>query len=285
MADPDEGVTADGLIRTGVHRDRVPSAFEAVLAEAVGLVGTVPGASLLLYGSVATGTTDPTRSDVDLLSVGLSAERTTVLGRRLGEQYADRCRGVDVTPVPEGAFDGAGDEAYGWRVFLRHYCLPLVGPGPDEVVPDLEPGYAADARAARGFNGDLAQHLGRWREDAADDTTSPGGLAVRVARKTLLALTGLVSVHDGTWTTDRAKAAGRWSGVEPAYAAELARLLGWSASARRPTGRRPARDDLDRVLADDGVVGVVAARFTDLVGMWDEPVPRRERQSTPHSAE
>lgn len=268
MADPDEGVTPDGLIRTGVSRDRVPAAFEPLLADAVGLVGTVPGASLLLYGSVATGTTDPARSDVDLLSIGLSTERAEVLGQRLGARYADRCRSVDVVPVEAETFAGEGDEAYGWRVLLRHYCLPLVGPTPDEVVADLAPGYAADARAARGFNGDLAQHLERWRAEVDDPTTSTGLLAVKVARKTLLALTGLVSVHDGTWTTDRAKAAGRWSGVEPAYAAELARLLGWSASARRPTGRRPEQRDLVRALEDDGVVGMVASRFGVLVGMW-----------------
>lgn len=271
MADPDEGVTDEGLIRTGVRRDRVPKTFEPLLVEAVSLVGTVPGASLLLYGSVATGTTDPTRSDVDLLSVGLSAERAEALGQRLGARYADRCRGVDVTPVAPEAFLGAGDEGYGWRVFLRHYCLPLVGHTPDELVPGLEPGYAADARAARGFDGDLLQHLEGWRVDLDDPAASTGLLAVRVARKTLLALAGLVSAHDGTWTTDRAKAAGRWSGVEPAYAAELARLLGWSASARRPTGRRPERPDLERALADDGVVGMVAARYGVLVGMWDAP--------------
>ncbi len=269
MADPDEGVTVDGLIRTGVSRDRVPAAFEPLLAEAVGLVGTVPGASLLLHGSVATGSTDPTRSDVNLLSVGLSAERAGVLGQRLGARFADRCRGVDVVPVEAGTFAGGGDEAYGRRVLLRHYCLPLVGPTPDEVVPDLAPGYAADARAARGLGGDLARHLARWRVEQDDPATSTGLLAVTVARRTLLALAGLVSVHDGTWTTDRAKAAGRWSGVEPAYAAELARLLGWSASARRPTGRRPERGDLARALGDDGVVGMVARRFGDLVGTWD----------------
>ncbi|WP_344341551.1 hypothetical protein, partial [Streptomyces rhizosphaericus] len=58
------------------------------------------------------------------------------------------------------------------------------------------------------------------------------------------------------------------SGVEPAYAAELARLLGWSASARRPTGPRPEQRDLVRALEDDGVVGMVASRFGVLVGMW-----------------
>lgn len=271
MGDPEEGVTAEGLIRTGVRRDRVPATFEPLLAEAGALVATVAGASLLLYGSVATGTADPTRSDVDLLSVGLSAERAQVLGQRMGARYADRCRGVDVTPVAHEAFLGEGDEAYGWRVFLRHYCLPLVGRTPDELVPGLEPAYAADARAARGFDGDLAQRLERWRVELDDKTTSTGLLAVRAARKTLLALAGLVSVHDSTWTTDRARAAGRWSGVEPAYAAELARLLGWSASARRPTGRRPERRDLERALGDDGVVGMVAARYGVLVGTWDAP--------------
>ena len=117
------------------------------------------------------------------------------------------------------------------------------------------------------------QHLQRWRAELDDPAVSTGPLAVRVARKTLLALAGLVSVHDRTWTTDRAKAAGRWSGVEPAYAAELARLLGWSASARRPTGRRPERRDLERALRDDGVVGMVAARYGVLVGMWGAPGP------------
>ena len=35
VADPEEGVAADGTIRTGAHRDRVPAAFEPVLADAV----------------------------------------------------------------------------------------------------------------------------------------------------------------------------------------------------------------------------------------------------------
>ncbi len=161
-------------------------------------------------------------------------------------------------------------------MYLRHYCVPIAGPGVETgletglqtLVPDLAPAYAADARAARGLHGDLAEHLARWREDLEAGTTTTGALAVQVARKSLLALAGLVSVHDSTWTTDRARAAGRWAAVEPAYAAELARLLGWSASARRPTGRRPEPDDLARVLGDDGVVGVVASRFADLVGLW-----------------
>lgn len=273
MADPGEGVTAEGMIRTGVGRDRVPGTFGPVLADAVAAVRASPGVSLLAYGSVVTGTTDQTRSDVDLLAVGLPAAEAAALGSRLGSAYAGRCRGVEVQPLSPDVLNGSGhlgDEAYGYRVFLRHYCLPLAGPSPDELVPDLQVAYPADARAARGFNGDLGRHLAGWRREAAEPEASHAWLAVRLARKSLLALAGLVSVHDATWTTDRARAAGRWSAVEPQLAAELARLLAWSASARRPTGRRPTREDVLRVLDDDGVVGVVTARFADLVGMWEQ---------------
>jgi hypothetical protein len=92
----------------------------------------------------------------------------------------------------------SGDEAYGNRVFLRHYCVPLLGP--DRVRGDAE--YPGDAAAARGFNGDLAMHLQRWRRAAPDPA-----LGVRMARMALLAVAGLVSVVERTWTTDRAAAA------------------------------------------------------------------------------
>jgi uncharacterized protein len=58
MADPEEGVAADGTIRTGARRDRVPAAFEPVLADAVAFLGD-SGASLYVYGSVANGTVRP----------------------------------------------------------------------------------------------------------------------------------------------------------------------------------------------------------------------------------
>lgn len=66
MADPREGVAADGTIRTGASRDRVPAAFEPVLSDAVALAGG-SGASLYVYGSVVTGTVRFGSSDVDLL--------------------------------------------------------------------------------------------------------------------------------------------------------------------------------------------------------------------------
>ena len=95
MADPDEGVAADGTIRTGAHRDRVPAAFEPVLTDAVAFLGE-SGASLYVYGSVANGTAHPGSSDVDLLSIGLSD--AAIYGRRLSARYANRCRGVELLP-------------------------------------------------------------------------------------------------------------------------------------------------------------------------------------------
>ena len=110
---------------------------------------------------------------------------------------------------------GEGDEAYGNRVFLRHYCVQLAGP----PRTDLGRTYPADVRAAHGFNGDIARHAGRWQR-LLDDGAEPVALGCRVARKSLLAAAGLVSVVDGGWTTDRATAARRWAEIEPGLAAE-----------------------------------------------------------------
>ncbi len=231
MADPEEGVAADGTIRTGAHRGRVPAAFEPVLADAVAYVGGC-GASLYAYGSVANGTVRPGSSDVDLLSIGLP--EAAVLGQRLSARYADRCRGVEVAAALAADFAGDTDAAYGGRVFLRHYCVHPAGPDPSTALP----AFPADARAARGFNGDLGQHLRRWRQGLESGTVAADLLGVRVARKTLLAVAGLVSVHDHTWTTDRARAGQRWSDLEPGLAAQLGRLHSWATAERHPTARK-----------------------------------------------
>jgi hypothetical protein len=127
MADPEEGVASDGTIRAGAHRGRVPAAFEPVLADAVAFLGE-SGASLYVYGSVATGTVRPGSSDVDLLSIGLP--EAAILGQRLSARYADRCRGVEVAAATAADFVGDTDAAYGNRVFLRHYSVHLAGPDP-----------------------------------------------------------------------------------------------------------------------------------------------------------
>jgi uncharacterized protein len=94
-----------------------------------------------------------------------------------------------------------------------------------------------------------------------------GPLSVRVARKTLLAVAGLVSVHDRTWTTDRSRAVRRWSELEPALAAELSWLYSLVSGERRPS-----RDEAKRALADDGVTVAIVERFDSLIGLWtDDP--------------
>jgi uncharacterized protein len=260
VADPGEGVAADGTIRTGAHRDRVPAAFEPVLADAVAFLEDSQ-ASLYVYGSVANGTVRLGSSDVDLLSIGLPD--AAILGQRLSARYADRCRGVEVAAATASDFAGDTDAAYGNRVFLRHYCVHLAGPDPSAPLP----AFPADARAARGFNGDLGQHLQQWRRELKSRAVAADLLGVRAARKTLLAVAGLVSVHDHTWTTDRSRAVRRWSELEPGAATELGQLHWWANGHRRPS-----REEVERALADDGIVSAIVTRFGTLIGLWaDDP--------------
>ncbi len=253
----------DGTIRTGARRDRVPAVFEPVLSDAVTMLGASE-AALYVYGSVATGTARPGSSDVDLLSIGLPD--APAVGARLSARYTDICRGVEVADASAADYVGDSDAAYGNRVFLRHYCVHLAGPDPSTALPR----FPADARAARGFNGDLGQHLRRWQQavGADADADADAALGVRVARKTLLAVAGLVSVHDHTWTTDRSRAVRRWSEIEPGLAADLDRLHSWTDGTHLPTPRQVAE-----AVADDGVVAAIVERFGGLIGLWNDTVP------------
>ena len=260
MTDPGEGVAADGTIRTGADRGRVPAAFEPVLADAVALAGEC-GASLYVYGSVANGTVRSGSSDVDLLSVGLPD--AVAAGQRLSARYADLCRGVEIAAAEAVDLVGDTDAAYGFRVFLRHYCVHLAGPDLSAALP----AFPADARAARGFNGDVARHYRRWRQELESGTASADLLGARAARKTLLAVAGLVSVRDRTWTTDRARAARRWGELEPDLAAPLCGLLSWATAEHRPS-----REEVRPTLAHDGIIAAIVERFASLIGLWaDNP--------------
>ena len=99
-----------------------------------------------------------------------------------------------------------------------------------------------------------------------DDGSGTAGedlLGVRAARKTLLAVAGLVSIRDQTWTTDRARAARRWGEIEPDLAAPLGALLSWATAERRPSS-----EEVQLALAGDGVVAAVVDRFASLIGLW-----------------
>jgi len=254
--DPLEGMTPEGLIRTGASRERVPAAFEPVLAHAVSAIDeAVPDAAIYLYGSVATGQARVGVSDVDLLTVDLPAATAAVLATALSTQFASICRGVEIAPAQRSDIDLPTDEAYGLRVFMHHYCVHLAGP----PYRNHTPGYPADRAAARGFNGDIARHAAEWRH-AIEHGTDPAVVGRRVARKTLLAVAGLVSVHDHTWTTNRSDAARRWAEIDPARANALTALVSWLGDTR------PTASEVGAMLHD--TVNAIVARFADDVGLW-----------------
>ncbi|HKD89163.1 MAG TPA: hypothetical protein VKB62_11580, partial [Streptosporangiaceae bacterium] len=72
-------------------------------------------------------------------------------------------------------------------------------------------------------------------------------------------------IHDRTWTTDRSRAVQRWGELEPSLATPLGQLHSWATGERRP-----AREEVELVLADDGIVSAIVARFGRLIGLWTD---------------
>jgi hypothetical protein len=213
---------------------------------------------LYVYGSVATGVAIPGLSDVDLLTIGAHATDAAEIAAMMSRRHAAECRAVEVAVAHRDDYVGDSDETYGNRVFLRHYCAHLAGPGTVEVSED----FPADQRAARGFNGDIGHHLQRWRN--AVDAEPAATLGRRLARKTLLAVASLVSVHDQTWTTDRDTAAQRWALLHPELAPDLASLQSWS------DGSDVARHRQVVVMLGSTVPAIVTSFETD-IGLWPSP--------------
>ncbi len=266
MFDPLEGVTVDGLIRTGASLGRVPDVFVSVLDSACDLiVSSGSGASLYVYGSVATGRARSPGSDVDLLTIDLDSDTAAALSATLSNRFASICRGVELAVSRPEDFVGDHDEAYGGKVFLHHYCVHLAGVDHD----DVDVGFPADARAARGFNGDIARRLQHWR--GALDSQEPAVLARAIARKTLFAVAGLVSVNDRIWTTDRERAAARWSEIEPERGPGLRELVAWSdADADHDVDRA----DVARAL--DAAVTPIVEAFANTIGLWTDGSQRAD---------
>jgi hypothetical protein len=255
--DPLEGISAAGLIATGVSRGRVPAAFEPVVAAAVdSVVAADERVAVYLYGAVATGCAVVPTSDVDLLTLDLAASVGAEIASALSQQFSAICRAVEVAPAHTAVLTAATDESYGLRLFLKHYCVHLAGP------PHVDPvdGYAPDRRAARGLNGDIGVHAARWRAalEAGEDASVVGR---RLARKTLLAVGGLVSMHDRCWTTDRTFAARRWAQIDPARAPGLAALATWMHDATAAT-----RDDV--LAALEHTVDPIIDAFSRTIGLW-----------------
>lgn len=260
MRDPLESLSADGTIVTGVDRYRVPTPFEPLIATAVSHVG--PDVALYVYGSVATGQAIVGVSDVDLIAFGMDPLAATALSRQLSADNQHLTRGAAIGLLTSQDLDSS-DAGYGNRVFLKHYCAWLAGPDPAAELPT----YPGDRAAARGFNGDLPRRIASWREECAriaddDDLTH---LATGIGRKTLFAVAGLVSVHDGVWTTYRRSAADRWVQIYPDLLPDLDRLLRWG------DGRLiPKRQDILDVI-DEGITQI-ARQFAEQIGTWREPI-------------
>src|SRR5690349_12201223 len=100
--DPAEGVDAAGLIVTGAAIERVPPAYQPVVADCTTSLLTAFGAhlhGLYLYGSVATGQARPPQSDLDLLAVwavDVSAVEVASVEATLSTRHADLVREVSI---------------------------------------------------------------------------------------------------------------------------------------------------------------------------------------------
>ena len=98
-------------------------------------------------------------------------------------------------------------------------------------------------------------------EVVLDGASDPAGLGRRIARKTLLAVAGSVSVHDHIWTTDRSRAARRWSDVHQTLEAGLDELVAWANGT----------EDADEAAIErslNGIVASVVAQFATDIGLW-----------------
>jgi uncharacterized protein len=253
MHDPREGATPQGMIRTGATRGAIAPVYAPVLRAAVAAVAG--RGTLYVYGSVATGAAVVPTSDVDLLSVGLPVHEAERISAELSARFRDRCREASIGPASREDLEADSDEGHGLRVFLRHYCVHLVGADPAGGLPE----YRADARAARGFNGDIARHVERWRSELEGDA-DVARLGTRIARKALLAVAGLVSVRDATWSTDRRACAVRWTELEPGIPVDA--LVAWLDT---PPSDRAA---IHRAL--EGPVAAVVRAFESEIGLWGD---------------
>lgn len=253
MRDPREGLNSDGTIRTGVSRTRVPGSFEPIISAAVDEFEKIAedSSALLLYGSVATGAARHGQSDIDLVAFGPPRDWCLETSMKLSSDFSHLCRGVEISQTKRSDFSGKRDECFGNRVFLKHYCVALTG---IDLAEEWSP-FQGDRHAARGFNGDIGACVNRWRRYPIR--------ARSIARKTLFAASGVVSVLGKTWTTDREEAARRWGQIEPQFSDEATALLKWCDSDSSVSD-----EDRKRALSTNGIVASVADRFASTIGFW-----------------
>lgn len=262
VKDLEEGLDAQGFIVTGVDSARVPTIFQRVLDDLIDQVDE--NVSVYVCGSVATGRAMVGHSDIDIVTFGMDPAHAEQLARQLSKDHAKLAREVAI-----GAWNirdlAQGDAGYGNRVFLKHYCAWLAGPDPATELPR----FRGDVLAARGFNGDFPAMAAGWEQalvDLGPESPEPvSRVARRIGRKSLFAVSGLVSVHDQVWTTDRATSADRWGQLHPDLTEDLSVLLDWGDETTSPTTVEVAR-----VLRTS--VRTLVGQFESDIGAWSTTV-------------
>jgi uncharacterized protein len=221
--DPAEGLDADGYLVTGAAPDRIPPAYEPVIADCVAALTAYPELDgLYLYGSVATGQARPPRSDLDLLALWTSTVDVSGVVATLSARHGAVVREVGLAQATVDSLAGAAD-----RCFLKHYCVPLAGRDRRPTLPRCRPSRAL----ADGFNDDLAAVVHTLRS-TVDDAPTPAARAAAVrkaARRLLLATATIESVSHGSWSTDRGTGAALLSRHHPEWTDVAARAVEWSA--------------------------------------------------------
>jgi hypothetical protein len=148
-------------------------------------------------------------SDVDLWTIDVGRDASSAIGEALSRRFSRICRAVNIRAARTRDCRGYTDEAYGRRVFLRHYCVHVSG---------------------------VAHH------------------------ESLLAVAGLVSIHDATWTTDREGSARRWAEIDPELGHDLDELVRWMDGQTVPT-----RAELSRMLG--GLIKELVRALDSSIGL------------------
>jgi uncharacterized protein len=249
VRDPREGVGHDGVIVTGATADRVPARYAEALDDAVATLSVELGDvlhSIYLYGSVATGEARPPRSDLDLIVVleQPAPEAVALAAAALSERHRQLVREVGIGSVDLATLEHRDRTGHAERCFLTHYTVHLAG-------PDLRASYPrcrATPELAAGFNGDLRHVLARLRGQllAEGDEVARADLAARACRKMLMSAATLLSVREGSWTTDRDEAVDLVSRHAPAHARLAAAARRW-CDEPQPGGTTEVLEIVDRL--------------------------------------
>ena len=134
---------------------------------------------------------------MDLLTLDLASTVTADVGAVLSQRFFSTCRAVDVAAASTAVLEAGGDESYGLPRVLEALLRP---PGGATTCRSCRWPSTRPTRERVGFNGDITLHAERWRA-AIDGGEAPSDVGRRLARKTLLSVAGLVSMHDQMWTS------------------------------------------------------------------------------------